>query len=443
MAIEPGALRALRAAVGDLTVDPDEMETYASDRSTAAPCLPAAVCRPRSTAEVSALVAACATEGIPVVPRGGGTGKAGGCVPTSSSVVCSLESLAGIQRVAPEDQLVQVLAGTVTGAVRDAVADEGWFFPPDPASLDECTVGGNVATNAGGPCCLKYGVTGDYVMGLEVVLSDGRVVRPGRRSIKGVAGYDLCGLLTGSEGTLGIITGVIARIVSRPPTVHTAWLTFDSSHSACRAVAAVMGAGVTPRTAELLDRTVLRALGREEGAALLVEVDGSEAGCRDQLAALERVLAGHRVVGMEIASDTEERRALWDLRRGVSDAVKRPFAHALSEDVAVPVSQLPVLMERLEVIAEHAGITVAAYGHAGDGNLHVNLLSDGPALGEASEAVLRAALDLGGTITGEHGIGLLKRPYLPWEHSPELVEIQRRVKRSLDPANVLNPGKIL
>lgn len=451
MATDPGALKAILAVVADGTLDPDEMSAYASDRSTATPCLPAAVCRPRSTAEVSALVAACARARIPVVPRGGGTGKAGGCVPSAGAVVCSLENMAGIQRIAPADQLVEVLPGTLTGYLRRAVAEQGWFFPPDPASLDECTVGGNVATNAGGPCCLKYGVTGDYVMGLEVVLSDGRVVRPGRRSIKGVAGYDLCGLLTGSEGTLGIITGITARIVPRPPAVVTAWLAFDSAMDACRAVTAVMAARVVPRTAELMDRTVLGAVGRDEGAALLVELDGSEAGCRDQLAALERALVGQRVRGLELAADEPQRRALWDLRRGISAAVKRPFAHALSEDVAVPVSQLPVLIQRLEVIAERAGITVAAYGHAGDGNLHVNLLSDGPApgeapgeaLGEAAEAVFRAALDLGGTITGEHGIGLLKRPYLPWEHAPALLEIQRHIKRALDPGNVLNPGKIL
>ena len=420
-----------------------ELAEYAADRSSAPACPPAAVCRPTSTAEVAELVAACAAAGTPVVPRGAGTSKAGGCVPTPGAVVCSLENLTGIQRLAPEDQLVEVLPGTLTGDLRRAVAEAGWFFPPDPASLDECTIGGNVATNAGGPSCLKYGVTGDYVLGLEVVLADGRVIRPGRRSIKGVAGYDLCSLITGSEGTLGIVTRVFARIVPRPPSVATAWITFDDSLDACRAVAAVMGAGIQPRTAELMDRTVLRSVGRDEGAALLVEVDGTEAGCREQMDALRRTLADHPVRDLQLAADEPQRQALWELRRGISAAVKEPYEHAISEDVAVPVSRIPDLMQRLERIAARAGITVVAYGHAGDGNLHVNLLSNGPDLTDAVESVLRAALDLGGTITGEHGIGTLKRPYLPWEQPADLLDVQRRLKETLDPTGVLNPGKIL
>jgi len=440
--LPPSLLGDLRAAVGDLSVDPDELAGYATDRSSAEPCVPAAVCRPRSTAEVSELVAACAAAGTPVVPRGAGTGKAGGCVPTPGSVVCSLENLSGIQRIAPEDQLVEVLPGTLTGELRCAAAEAGWFFPPDPASLDECTVGGNVATNAGGPSCLKYGVTGDYVLGLEVVLADGRVVRPGRRSIKGVAGYDLCSLITGSEGTLGIVTRVIARIVPRPPAVLTAWITFDDTLATCRAVAAVMGAGVQPRTAELMDRAVLHALGRDEGAALLIEVDGTEAGCREQMAALERTLADHPVRDLQLANDETHRQTLWEMRREASVAVKQPFDRAISEDVAVPVSRIPDLAQHLERIGEDHNITVAAYGHAGDGNLHVNLLSNGPSLGEATEAVIRVALDLGGTLTGEHGIGTLKRPYLPLEHPPDLLDAQQRIKAALDPAGVLNPGKI-
>jgi len=436
---------ALREAVSTVRFDPDACEPYGEDRSAAEPCTPAAVCLPRSTAEVAALVAACSREGMHLTPRGAGTGKAGGCITSPGGVVCSLERLVGIERLSPGDQLVEVLAGTVTADVHRVVEEAGWFYPPDPASLDECTIGGNVATNAGGPCCLKYGVTGDSVLGLEVVLADGSVVFAGRRALKGVAGYDLRGLLVGSEGSLGVITRVIARIRPRPPVTRTAWVPFRGADAACEAVAGAMGAGLLPRALELFDRPVLRAMDRQEGAALLVEVDGEEASCDGQI---ERLLASFSTRGalgaVTVATGRDQRQRLWQRRREASDAVKRGYAYHLSEDVAVPVGRLPELLRRLEDLGGRGGVDLAAYGHAGDGNLHVNLLyqhpEQRPAVTALSEAIFRAALDLGGTITGEHGVGRLKRPYLAWEQPSRMLDLQGSIKAALDPGGVFGPG---
>ena len=441
-------LSALRQAVGSngvLTADAIE-ERYTRDRSVAPGVVPLAVCLPGDTAAVARLAALCNREGLPLTPRGAGTGKAGGCVPAAGGVVCSMERMTGVDRLSPHDQLVEVGAGTITGHVRDAVQERGWFYPPDPASLDECTLGGNIATNAGGPCCLKYGVTADYVLGLEVVLADGRVVRPGHRSIKGVAGLDLRGLMIGSEGTLGIVTRAILRIRPHPREVAAAWVAFRSSTAACDAAARVLACGLLPRAMELLDETALAAVGRGDGAALLIEFDGMEGYGDQQLGAALGKLAP-AAAGVEVADTPDERNALWALRRTISDEIKKPYAYHLSEDVAVPVSRLADLVRAIRPIGERCGIALAAYGHAGDGNLHVNLLYDDvsqlPQVTEASESIFRATLDLGGTITGEHGIGLCKRPYLGWEQSDELLDVQRSLKRAMDPKGILNPGKIL
>ncbi len=444
--LTPSQIAALREAVGGaVLLDPEQRADYSADRSPAHPTLPAAVCLPTTTGQVSALAAVCQREGLPLSPRGTGTGKAGGCVPSPGGIVCGLERLAGVQQLAPEDQQVRVLPGTITGDLRRAVEDIGWFYPPDPASLDECTIGGNVATNAGGPLCVKYGVTGDYVLGAEVVLADGRVVRTGRRSIKGVAGLDLTSLLVGSEGTLGILTEITLRIRPRPATVEAAWVTFPSSGVACHAVNELLGAGILPRALELVDAIGLAALGLPGGAALLVEMDGPEGTARADMDRVVTRLAG-LASDVQRADGDDAREALWQQRRSISDAIKEGHAHHLSEDVAVPTSQLPALLERLERVRKDLGVTVAAYGHAGDGNLHVNLLYDDSrdhhVVIQASESIFRAALELGGTLTGEHGIGQCKRPYLAWEIGDEQLRLQRRLKAVFDPTDILNPGKI-
>ncbi len=440
-------IRALRGALGggQVIFDGPRLEAYAGDRSAAESVTPAAVCLPSSPAEVSAVIAACARERIPVTARGAGTGKAGGCVPGPGGVVCSLERLVGVTGLSAADQQAEVLAGTVTARLREEVESEGLFYPPDPASLDECTVGGNVATNAGGPLCVKYGVTADYVLGLDAVLADGRPVRLGRRAIKGVAGYDLRGLMVGSEGTLGVITSVTLRLLPLPGEVLTAWISFGDPLAACEAVQAILAAGVLPRTLELMDATALR--GAADGAALLLEVDGPEGTCEPQLTRALDAASGTSVA-VRISGSPAESAELWELRRSTSDAIKEPFSHHLSEDVAVPTGRLSELIRRVtEVAAEDPELTVASYGHAGDGNLHVNLLYDDPALAprvrRASERVFRIALDLGGTVTGEHGVGLLKRPYLDWELGAPAMDLHRAIKAALDPEGILNPGKVI
>ena len=434
--------------------DPDVLERYAEDWSKAGTFLPDLVVIPRRTEEVQAVLQSANRYGVPVTPRGLGTGKSGGALPICGGVVLSLEDMKGIREVSRDDMCVVAGSGTVTKDLMDAAEAEGLFYPPDPNSYAICSIGGNVACNAGGPRALKYGVTKNYVLELEIVLPTGEIMRVGKRTIKHVTGYDLAALLVGSEGTLGVITECTMRLVPLPSAVCTALVTFPDAHRAAEALTGVLGGGIVPRTLELLDHEALRVVraktpGRfpeNAGAMIILETDGpDEDRAFSDLSKAAEVCLGRGALDVQVAQNSAQRERIWEPRRVLSVTLSESAAKKISEDVSVPRSRLPDLIDQVHRVGRKREVRVAAYGHAGDGNLHVNILFDEDSTDRAHRAVedvLRTAIELGGTISGEHGIGYAKRRFLPWEHEPDKVAVQRALKQSLDPQNILNPGKI-
>lgn len=456
-----GFLERLADIVGDAHVDTSapSLDDASHDETPNLPRVrPDAVVRPASAEEVAAVMRACAAERVYVTPRGAGTGKAGGCVPLHGGVVLALDRLRSIVELDEENLLVRAQPGVILGELQATVEEAGLFYPPDPASLAMCTIGGNVATNAGGPRAVKYGVTGDYVLGLEAVLPTGEIVRTGRRTTKGVAGYDLTSLLVGSEGTLAIVTEVTLKLLARPSSVETALALFPSSERAAKCVTRVLRAGLVPRTVEYLDAASIAALRAHPdvalqvpeaaGAALLLEVDGSSS--EEAFTSLTKVLdlaSDEGAIGTVVATDERKRREVWQARRLLSEATRRVKPRKISEDVVVPRARLPELVARWGALGEEHGLLTCAYGHAGDGNLHAQVLFDDegdlPRVERLLERLFEVTLEMGGTISGEHGVGLAKKRYLPLEQSRALLALQQRVKDAFDPAGVLNPGKLL
>jgi glycolate oxidase len=452
-----GVLEELAAALDPdrVVVARDRLEEYGRDESSLGTFPPDVIAFATSAEDVRRVFDVARRHRLPVVPVGGRSGKSGGSLALHGGIALSLERMDRILEISPEDLVARVEPGVITGRLQEEVERRGLFYPPDPNSLDTCTLGGNVAENAGGPRALKYGVTREYVLGLEVVLSSGEVLRTGHRSIKGVAGYDLTALLVGSEGTLGVVTEITLKLLPLPRQVGTALVAFRSVDDAARAVTRILTGGVLPRCLELLDDVALAAAAKgapyrfpaTAGAALLVETDGNDEeavlGEIVRVAELVRDLADGEIV---VAQNEAQRRDVWETRRRMSVSLRAVHPLKLSEDVAVPRSAIPRMIARAKEIGRNRGLDVATYGHAGDGNLHVNVMYDRPeqrpdvdaALGE----VLRAAVELRGTITGEHGVGLAKRDYLEVEQGPQLVALQRRLKAVFDPEGLLNPGKI-
>ncbi len=465
----PQRLRASREAVGKLydelakalpsgrvIRDSDILESYAQDESGAGSYPPQLLVRPLSTQHVSTTLEAAMRCGVPVVPRGGGTGRAGGCLAIEGGLVLSLESMNRILSVDPGSMTATVEPGVITGDLHEAVEAEGLFYPPDPSSLDSCHIGGNVATNASGARNPKYGCTRNQVLGLEMVLPSGRLLRTGGRSLKGVAGYDLTSLICGSEGTLAIMTQITVRLLPRPPHVETALMLFPGVDLASRAVVAIMRAGHNPRALEMMDHVAVDAV---RGAApfrfpegnqnaVILELDGTDReAVFSELAEIGEMAQARLGASLVlVAKNNSERRDLWESRRVMSPSLREKWGMKYAEDVAVPLDHVPRLVELVHRRAEQSEIACSTYGHAGDGSLHVNLLfndeSAWPAVTKAAEGVYRDAVSLGGTITSEHGIGLIKRDYLPWEQSSPLIALQRGLKNLFDPEDLLNPGKI-
>jgi glycolate oxidase len=390
-----------------------------------------------------------------VIPVAARSGKSGGVLAVRGGIAVSLERMNRILEISPDDLVARVEPGVVTGHLQAEVERHGLFYPPDPNSLDLCSIGGNIAENAGGPRALKYGVTRDYVLGLTAVLPTGEIVRTGKRSIKGVAGYDLTALLVGSEGTLAIVTEATLKLLPRPRHVATALVAFRTVAEAARAVTRVLTSGSLPRCLELMDDVSLAAVARTSpyrfpagaGAALIVEADGN--GEDEVLGELARIADAVRAEAegeVAVAQNEAQRREIWETRRYLSVNLKTLHPLKLSEDVAVPRSRIPEMIERAKAVGRARGLAVATYGHAGDGNLHCNVLFDRaderPNVDGAVAELLRAAVDLGGTITGEHGVGLAKRDFLEYEQGAEVVALERRLKALFDPLGILNPGKI-
>ncbi|MBI5902045.1 MAG: FAD-binding protein [Deltaproteobacteria bacterium] len=416
---------------------------------------PEAVVFPGGPEEISLIVKMANSEGFPVVPRGAGTGFTGGSLPVEGGVVISTERMKRVLEIDTENLTALVEPGVVTWEFQQEVERLGLFYPPDPSSLKFSTIGGNIAECAGGPRAVKYGVTRDYVLGLEVVLPTGGIIQTGVRTAKGVVGYDLTRLLVGSEGTLGIITRARLRLLPLPEETKTLLAVFNDLKDAASTVSRIIRSRIIPSTLELMDSTSIRCV--EEyakvglpaaEAVLLIETDGERDAAVRDAETIRKICLDNNASRAEIAASKKEVKDLWQARRSISAALFRAKPNKINEDVVVPRSRITELILGLQGIARKRGLLIASFGHAGDGNIHANIMYDRKDPAEAKNAeeavaeVFGLALRLDGTISGEHGIGVTKAPYLGMELSPQAVEIMKGIKKTFDPNGILNPGKI-
>lgn len=448
----------LRAVVGaDFVLD--EMEdrlAYGLD-GTWVERLPQVVVLPATAAHVATLVVIAAREGIALTPRGSSSGLSGGSLPVRGGIALSMARMRRIIEISPADQVAVVEPGVITGELQRAVEAQGLFYPPDPSSLSVSAIGGNIAENAGGARCLKYGVTGDYVMGLEVVLASGQIIRPGGRTVKNVTGYDLRSLFVGSEGTLGIVTQATLRLLPKSRHMLTLAAQFATVEDAAQATTAMLMSGILPVAVEIMDATTIACvedllhmgLPLDIGALLLVSADGNHLdGVQADLAVLGDVCreSGARLV--QVAANAAEADLLWRARRSIAPALARRRPNKLGEDIAVPRSQIAAMVRAIRQIAADHQLLIPIYGHAGDGNLHPNILCDRrdpeemARVRRGAAAIFETAVALGGTLSGEHGIGLLKKEFLERDLGAAQIAAMRAIKAALDPQGILNPGKI-
>jgi glycolate oxidase len=457
--IDQAVLQELEEAIG-----PESLLTSAEDLicssfdGTFAEHRPDLVVVPTSTEQVSRVMHIAHREGIPVVPQGMTSGLAGGGIPFSGGIALSLTRMNCILEIDRVNMTATVEAGIITAHFQEQVEALGLFYPPDPASIKQCSLGGNVACNAGGPRCLKYGVTGDYVMGLTVVLADGRILRTGGKPLKNVTGYNLVQLFVGSEGSLGVITEVLVKLIPKPRSVRTALGIFAHLDDASRAVNHILAAGVVPATLELMDETAIACveeafqlgLPLDREAILILEADGNDEGAvHQEIEAIARICRQSGAAEVQIARDEAERADFWQGRRSLLPSLGRRAPSQLLEDVSVPRSEIPGMVQRVKEIGHQVGLPVVVFGHAGDGNLHPTILFDRRdpeqvrRAEQAAADIFAAAIELGGTLSGEHGIGTLKRDYMAMALGSVAIDIQHQIKCALDPRNVLNPGKML
>lgn len=438
----------------EISTSPEDLVCYGFDASGIEGAA-SMVAWPKSTEEVVRLMKYASRHAMPVVPRGAGTGMTAGSVPSRGAVVLSLEKMDRVLEMDAANLNVLVEPGLINGKLQRELSPEGYFYPPDPASMNFCTLGGNVAENAGGPRALKYGVTRDYVMQLEAVLPSGEVITAGVRTRKGVVGYDLAGLLVGSEGTLAVVTKIRLRVLPLPEAVTTLLAFFSDPEASGKAVTGIIASGIIPRTLEFMDREAILAvegykpagLPTDVGAMLLVELDGHPRAIEEEAAKVVDI-CGSCGAEVEAAANDAARERLWESRRAVSPALHHMGMRKINEDVVVPRSALPRMLAFLEELSEKSGIRIINFGHAGDGNIHVNIMT--PRGDEALYAkaqglvsvIFREVLSLGGTISGEHGVGLTKAAYIGMEIDRRELELMRGIKRLFDPKNILNPGKI-
>jgi len=436
-----------------LVADPEAAEVYDRDASELR-FAPELVLKVRNVEQIQQLLRLANTYRFPVTPRGGGSGLAGGCLPVLGGVVLSLENMNRILSVNTQNLVAEVQPGAVTQTLREAVEQKGLFFPPDPAGMDLSTIGGNAATNAGGPSCVKYGTTKDYVLGLEAVLPSGRLIRTGTRTRKGVVGYDLTHLLVGSEGTLGVITSLTLKLIPLPPAVACMTAVFNDLPGAMRAVAEVLVRGHLPSAVEFLDAKCLDLVSDllpfnvpdETSALLIIEVDGTPEQVNNEINSIGAICREINAAHLLFASDPEDRRRIWEVRRQVSLRIHDNSALYIPEDVVVPIGQIAALVNALPEFEEKYGLRIYAFGHAGDGNIHLNITAPNrdnmDRVENGVKHILSRVIDMDGTISGEHGIGQAKIKYLPMELSAESIRLQTHIKNVFDPNMILNPGKI-
>jgi len=447
--------RRISDALGDecIVTNQDEVGTYSKDASGLS-YPPELVIRVQETAQIQRLMRLANEYKFPIIPRGGGSGLAGGCLPVLGGVVLSLEKLNRIISVDTQNLIAQVQPGTITKDLRDAVQQKKLFFPPDPAGMDQSTIGGNAATNAGGPSCVKYGTTKDYILGLEAVLPSGRMINTGTRTRKGVVGYDLTQLLVGSEGTLGIITGLILKLIPYPPAVSAMTAVFSDLPSAMQAVTQILNRGHLPSAIEFLDAKCLLLVKDilsfhvpgEKSTLLIIEVDGNPEQTKRDIKTIGKILKEVGATHLLPAFNEKERGDIWNVRRQVSLRIHDNYALYIPEDVVVPIGKIPALVAELPKFEAEYGLKIYAFGHAGDGNIHLNITAQNRdnmnRVEMGVKAILARVIQMGGTISGEHGIGQAKKRYLSMELSAESIRLQTEIKKVFDPNMILNPDKI-
>lgn len=455
--IDSAAIQELESIVGPefVSLQEDDLLANAAD-ALKQPHLPDVVVRPRTANEIAAILKLANRMLIPVTPRGGGVGYTGGCVPLHGGIVLNLTRMNEILVLDEANMYAIVEPCVITRTLMDAVEARGLFYPPDPASMKECTIGGNVAENAGGPRCVKYGTTKQYILGIEFVTPTGDIVMSGGATTKNVAGLDLHSLMIGSEGLLGIVTRIWVRLIPKPAAKRTLRACFPTVRAAAECVASFAGELMTPCALELIDKLSINAvedarhfgLPRDAAAMLIIEVDGSAPEVERQAAIVEQLCLRHQGYDLIAAKDDDEAEELWEVRRAISRSLMKYGNKKLNEDIVVPRSRIPELFDRLLEIEKEFGLFIPSFGHAGDGNIHVNVMLDqnDPDQVErghsAVSQIMRAAVELGGTISGEHGIGYAKAEYMPIAFSPESIATMEKVKKALDPNGILNPGKM-
>lgn len=453
----------LRASLGSV-LRPDQISSaadvlaaHASDKWHAS-SLPDVVVFPESAADVAGVLQFASANNIPVYTRAAGTGYAGACVPVHKGILLSTMRMNRILEISPADGIAVVQPGVITADLQQAVREHGWYYPPDPASLKECSIGGNIATNAGGPRCLKYGVTKQYVLGLETVLASGEILRSGGRCHKNSTGFDLTALMIGSEGMLGIITEITVRLIPHPQTRAMLGASFPDFSAAAAAVQAILDSGTLPSALEITDGFTMAAardhLGSDKlppgDAYLMVEIDGSEETVAREFESLHTFLQKQAALRIDEAPDEDACERIWQLRRDFSYSLKHTGLTKLNEDIVVPRSKLVALVNFAAQLQQDTGIPVACFGHAGDGNIHTNLMVDNyddPETRKKADAALDRlfgwVIENGGMISGEHGIGLAKKPWIRQALGDTAMQVHHDIKQALDPKGILNPGKFL
>lgn len=461
--ISPELFSLLRQIVGDnyIFADAEHLAGYGHDETEQLVFLPEAVLKPRTAQEISAIMKLANEHLVPVTPRGAGTGLSGGALPVHAGIILSMERFNEILEIDERNLQATVEPGVINEIFKNAVAEKGLFYPPDPASKGSCFLGGNVAESSGGPKCVKYGTTRDYILNLEVVLPTGEIIYTGANTLKNSTGYNLTQLMVGSEGTLGIVTKIIVKLVPHPKYDLLMLVPFRSLDEACAAVSEVFRSGFTPSALELMERDALDWVSRyvqstvvkledDIEAHLLIEVDGNDPEVlMKEMEAIAELMTRYNIADVLFADSAAQKNELWRLRRGINEAVKNN-AVSKEQDTVVPRAELPKLVKGVKEVGEKYNFKTVCYGHAGDGNLHIRLIKgglteeqwEGEHIKKAIAEIFTICKELGGTISGEHGIGLVQQEYMGIVFSEKALELQRSIKQVFDPKNILNPGKM-
>jgi glycolate oxidase len=449
-------IRACIAAVPGLVIidDPGKMEEFGRDKTPGAFHRPDLVVEATEVLPIRALLRLANDCHFPVIPRGLGTGLAGGAIPIHGGIVLSLAKMNRILAIEPRNMIAVVEPGLRNLDLKNAVREYGLYYPPDPASNDACSIGGNAATNAGGPACVKYGTTRDFILGLEAVLPSGEFIEVGVRTRKGVVGYDMTRLLVGSEGTLGVITKLIVRLIPHPAAVTALVALFPKLPPAMETVTTILMRGFMPSTLEFMDSRCLKLVGdilpfagvREAGAMLLIESDGAPETIRREIEAIREICLMGGASDALIAPDADWRAWMWEVRRAISLRIEERYPLDIQEDIVVPLGRIAEFVECLPGYEAAHGVKIYSFGHAGDGNIHLSVTAESLDARKTAETgvreIIQKVIAMGGTMSGEHGVGIAKQPFLPLELSPESIRLQRAIKLLFDPNLILNPGKI-